>query len=87
MRVSLPSLAAPGTAVAVAVTAGHFINDAYAVKNLRVPIFEPGQQFKHLVLTGRNGSGKTTVLKAVMEVLQHDSKKPNNASKMFFSYN
>lgn len=39
------------------------INDAYAVQNLRVPVFQPGQEFKHLVLTGRNGSGKTTVLR------------------------
>lgn len=30
MRVSLPPLASSGTAVAVAVTAGHFINDAYS---------------------------------------------------------
>ncbi|MGI4873618.1 MAG: AAA family ATPase [Janthinobacterium lividum] len=45
------------------------INDAYAVKNLRVPVFEPGQEFKHLVLTGRNGSGKTTVLRALDEII------------------
>ena len=48
------------------------INDAYAVKNLRVPVFEPGQEFKHLVLTGRNGSGKTTVLKSVAVKIQLD---------------
>ena len=45
------------------------INDAYAVKNLRVPVFAPGQEFKHLVLTGRNGSGKTTVLSAIADIL------------------
>ena len=45
------------------------INDAYAVKNLRVPVFGPGQEFKHLVLTGRNGSGKTTVLQALANAL------------------
>ena len=48
------------------------INDAYAVKNLRVPVFKPGQEFKHLVLTGRNGSGKTTVLKSVAAKIQFD---------------
>ncbi|WP_201986837.1 AAA family ATPase [Hymenobacter rubidus] len=48
------------------------INDAYAVKNLRVPVFEPGQEFKHLVLTGRNGSGKTTVLRALDYVIDYD---------------
>lgn len=45
------------------------INDAYAVKNLRVPVFAPGQEFKHLVLTGRNGSGKTTVLRSLYNEL------------------
>lgn len=44
------------------------INDAYAVHNLRVPVFEAGQEFKHLVLTGRNGSGKTTVLRALNDI-------------------
>ena len=47
------------------------INDAYAVKNLRVPVFAPGQEFKHLVLTGRNGSGKTTVLRGLAETLKY----------------
>lgn len=55
------------------------INDAYAVKNLRVPVFEPGQEFKHLVLTGRNGSGKTTVLKDLFDATQHDIKSPGRA--------
>ena len=41
------------------------INAAYAVKDLTVPVFEPGEPFKHLILVGRNGSGKTTVLRAI----------------------
>ncbi len=48
------------------------INDAYAVKNLRVPVFAPGQEFKHLVLTGRNGSGKTTVLRGLHDFIQYN---------------
>ena len=48
------------------------VNDAYAVKNLRVPVFRAGQEFKHLVLTGRNGSGKTTVVKSVAAKIQFD---------------
>ena len=48
------------------------INDAYAVKNLRVPVFELGKSFKHLILTGRNGSGKTTIIKSVAAKVQFD---------------
>lgn len=39
------------------------IHDACVAKHLRVPVFEPGQEFRHLVLTGRSGAGKTTVLR------------------------
>ena len=49
------------------------INDAYAVKNLTVPVFQAGEEFKHLILTGRNGSGKTTVLRGLVNILRHDS--------------
>ncbi|HEX8349209.1 MAG TPA: AAA family ATPase [Hymenobacter sp.] len=49
------------------------VNDAYAVKNLRIPVFEAGQPFKHLILTGRNGSGKTTVLQALVRVIRYDA--------------
>lgn len=49
------------------------INDAYAVKNLTVPIFQADKGFKHLILTGKNGSGKTTVLRGLVEVMYYDS--------------
>jgi len=49
------------------------INDAYAVRNMTVPVFRPGEPFKHLILTGRNGSGKTTVLRAIADVVRHDT--------------
>ncbi len=55
------------------------INDAYAVKNLTVPVFQEGEEFKHLILTGRNGSGKTTVLQELQSVLQYGS----NAGKIY----
>ncbi|WP_151089422.1 AAA family ATPase [Hymenobacter baengnokdamensis] len=57
------------------------INDAYAVKGLRVSVFEPGQEFKHLVLTGRNGSGKTTVLRGIMEAIQYDANNEESAAE------
>ena len=53
------------------------INDSYAHQNLTVPVFKEGEPFKHLILTGRNGSGKTTVLKALLWVIQHDSNNRN----------
>ena len=49
------------------------INDAYAVKNMTVPVFVSGESFKHLILTGRNGSGKTTVLRAIADVVRNDT--------------
>jgi predicted ATP-binding protein involved in virulence len=45
------------------------IIDAYAVKNLTVPVFQADEEFKHLILTGRNGSGKTTVLRSLFNEL------------------
>lgn len=48
------------------------INDAYAVKNMTVPVFRAGEEFKHLILTGRNGSGKTTVLQALIRIMRYD---------------
>jgi hypothetical protein len=48
------------------------IKNAYAVKNLRVPIFKAGTPFKHLILTGRNGSGKTTIIKSIVSKIQFD---------------
>ena len=46
-----------------------------------MPVFEPGEPFKHLILTGRNGSGKTTVLRAIADVVRHDSSNaPNSAA-------
>ena len=49
------------------------INDAYAVKNLRVSVFQANKEFKHLILTGRNGSGKTTVLRGINEIIHYDT--------------
>ena len=49
------------------------INDCYAHQRLTVPVFEVGKEFKHLILTGRNGSGKTTVLRGLIEVVHRDA--------------
>ena len=61
------------------------INDAYAVKNLTVPIFE-GAEFKHLILTGKNGSGKTTVLRAVEYLMVHDTSNNQSAANTVAGY-
>lgn len=62
------------------------INDAYAVKNMTVPVFAPGEPFKHLILTGRNGSGKTTVLRAIAEVVKFDSNERESAAVRVEAY-
>ena len=49
------------------------INDAYAVKNLRVSVFQANKEFKHLILTGRNGSGKTTVLRELKYAIDFET--------------
>jgi predicted ATPase len=58
------------------------INDAYAVKNLTVPVFEAGKEFKHLILTGRNGSGKTTVLYGLKHQIEAEKKAPTESYKL-----
>jgi predicted ATP-binding protein involved in virulence len=57
------------------------INDAYAVKNLAVPVFQAGKEFKHLILTGRNGSGKTTVLKSLIEIIRYTAKNKDSINR------
>ena len=56
------------------------INDAYAVQGLTVPVFEAGEPFKHLILTGKNGSGKTTVLRAIADIIEWDSNHGHDAA-------
>lgn len=56
------------------------INDCYAHQNLTVPVFEAGEPFKHLILTGRNGSGKTTILRTLNAIVQNDANNSKLAS-------
>ncbi|TGE24664.1 AAA family ATPase [Hymenobacter aquaticus] len=49
------------------------IKDAYAAKNIIVPVFQLGQRSKHLLLTGKNGSGKTTVLQHLASIIHFDT--------------
>lgn len=57
------------------------INDCYAHQNLTVPVFKEGEGFKHLILTGRNGSGKTTVLRALYKLVEHDATNDETSSQ------
>ncbi len=43
------------------------VNDCYAYKDFVIPIGkgDDGKPFRHLILTGKNGSGKTTILKSI----------------------
>ena len=45
-----------------------------------MPVFAPSEPFKHLILTGRNGSGKTTVLRAIADVVRHDTSNGRNSA-------
>jgi predicted ATPase len=47
------------------------IQDAYVIQNISVTVFG-GSGFKHLILTGRNGSGKTTILESIAAKIQFD---------------
>ena len=40
------------------------VNDCYAVKDLDIPL-KDYKPFSHLILTGKNGSGKTSILRAI----------------------
>jgi predicted ATP-binding protein involved in virulence len=45
------------------ITAIH-VNDCYAIKDLDIPL-KDYKPFSHLILTGKNGSGKTSILRAM----------------------
>ena len=62
------------------------INDAYAVRNLTVPVFAPSEPFKHLILTGRNGSGKTTVLRSINAQVQAEKLAPGESIRLIQKY-
>ena len=47
---------------------GILVKDCYVVQDLEIKIAKPGQQVdapRHLILTGRNGSGKSSILRAL----------------------
>ena len=54
------------------------VNDCFAYKNFRIDLPNlNGKPFSHLILTGKNGSGKTTILRGVeyhvgLEMFGHD---------------
>ena len=45
------------------------VNDCYSYQNFYV-IDKVPDTFKHIILTGRNGSGKTTILNRIEHLLQ-----------------
>ncbi len=53
------------------------INDCYAYQNFEIDATTvDAMKFKHIILTGRNGSGKSTILKALWESIQADMDQP-----------
>lgn len=51
------------------------INDCYASKDLEVDAKAEEGKFKHIILTGKNGSGKTTILNSLFAYLDARQKK------------
>lgn len=49
------------------------VNDCYAYQNFDIELFNytPKKPFSHLILTGKNGSGKSTVLRGIDACAQH----------------
>ena len=62
------------------------INDSYAHQNLTVPVFAEGEEFKHLILTGRNGSGKTTVLEGIKAHIEANKVHSTEAHQLIERY-
>lgn len=49
------------------------IKDCYAVKDVNIPK-QPVDELKHIILTGKNGSGKTTILNRIALIINEASK-------------
>ena len=59
------------------------VNDCYAYQNFEIPISKPNENYKHLIITGKNGSGKTTILNNISNLIHSFIKNNNN----FTNYN
>lgn len=54
------------------------VNDCYTYKNFAIPK-QPLTEFKHIIVTGKNGSGKTTILRRVADhIAYYLNNKSNN---------
>ncbi len=49
---------------------GIHVKDCYAVKDLEIPL-KDHKPFSHLILTGKNGSGKTSILRTIDELMTY----------------
>ena len=58
-----------------------FVKDCFAYQNFEILISEPNENFKHLIITGKNGSGKTTILDNIASVIRTYISNP--ANKLF----
>lgn len=57
------------------------VNDCYTYQNFDVPT-NALTEFKHIILTGKNGTGKTTILNAIAFQISELPKSPNRQEKI-----
>ena len=57
------------------------IHDCYSIKDVNIPK-NPINELKHIILTGKNGSGKTTILNRVALIINEASKGQNRETSI-----
>lgn len=62
------------------------INDCFVVQNTKIIVSENDDDFRHLVLTGKNGSGKTSILREI-DIYFNEIYQEKTVEERFNSFN